>query len=427
MTAPIAPSAPTSPTAPLGSSPTPPPGPTHIVPPEPGKAPDAKATIDPEDDPFSALKNYGEKPPEKAPEKPVEKKEGDKDAKPPEKNPEDKKPDEKKPEQKPEEKPPGRKTGWQMYHEEKKRVEELQTKVGDLNRQLSERAKAPQDFKIDDHPEFKSTKEKLTRYEKQLQELEDKIRFVDYESSEEYKQKFHAPYVEAWQHGKASIEQMKVLTAEGQQPRNGTIEDLQRIVSAPSAEDAAQIAEDLFGSSAKAAYALSLRDRIIQKHQDAIRARDEFKTKGAEQAKMSAAEQERQNAERAKVFNTVADEAVEKYPQWFKPEDGDERGNELLEIGFMLANAAFGGQIKDGKTGELRDPTPEEIPLIHAQMRNKAAGFDRLAYKNQKLQSRVNELEEMLDKYEKTEPPPGETGGKKVEGEEDPFARFEKK
>lgn len=392
-----------------------------------GKSPDVRPTLDPDDDP---LKGYGEsiataKPETKPGDKP-EVKPGDK---PTEKKEEkvDQKPEDKKPETKPDEKPPGRKTGWQMYHEEKKRTEELQTKLGDLNRQLTERTKNPADFKIDDHPEFKSTKEKLARYEKQLQELEDKIRFVDYESSDEYKQKFHTPYVEAWQHGKASIEQMKVLTGEGQQPRNGTVEDLQRIVSAPSIEEATQIAEELFGATAKASYALNLRDRIIQKHQDAIRAREEFKTKGAEQVKLSAAEQERLATERAMKFNTAADEAVEKYPQWFKPEEGDERGNELLEIGFMLANAAFGGQIKDGKTGELRDPTPDEVPLIHAQMRNKAAGFDRLAYKNTKLQARVTELEEMLAKYEETEPGAGEPVGKKVEGEEDPFSKFEKK
>lgn len=393
-----------------------------------GKVPEVRSVIDPDDDPV--LTRYGtpeqkpvEKKEDKAPEaKPDDKKDEKKtDVKPPEKK-EDKPAD-----AKPDEKPPGRKTGWQMYHEEEKKTKALQEQIAKLNREVGER-KTPEDFKIDDHPEFKSTKEKLSNYEKKLAELQDKIRFVDYESSDEYKEKFHRPYVEAWQHGKASIEQMKVLAEEGQTPRNGTVEDLQRIVQAQSIEEATQIAEQLFGPTAKASYALSLRDRIIQRHDDALKAREEFRTKGSEQMKLSAAEQERQSAERAEKFNSAADEAVEKYPHWFKPEEGDDQGNQLLDIGFMLANAAFGGQIKDGKTGEMRDPTPDEIPLIHAQLRNKAAGFDRLAYKNQKLQARITELEDTLSKYEETEPPPGDTIGKKSpDGEDDPFAKYDKK
>lgn len=392
------------------------------MPPNPGKTPDVRPVIDPEDDPF---KTYGPKEKEEKPaDKPVEKPAPPKTAKPTDK-PTDK-PADKPPVEKTEEKP-GRKTGWQMFHEQEKKTQALQEENAKLQRQIGEKS-AP--GKIDDHPDFKSTREKLARMEKQYEELQDKIRFVDYESSDEYKQKFHQPYVQAWEQAIHSIEQMNVAVEEGQAPRTATRQDLQRIVSAKNVEEASQIAEQLFGPNAKASYAIQLRDRILQKHQDALAAREEFKTKGIEQSRLTEKQQQEQAEARAQSFTKAVDEAVEKYPKWFKPEEGDTEGNELLEIGTMLADAAFGGQIKDGKTGELRDPTPDEIPLLHAQMRNKAAGFDRLAYKFNKAQKRITELEELLGQYEGTEPgggevPSGQTKGK--EDDEDPFAKFERK
>jgi hypothetical protein len=416
-----------APAAPPG--PTPPPGPQISTPPPMGGTPNRTAEADVElGDPFS---KYGPAP-EKPAEKPADKPQKPADKTPEKGAPEKTKEDQKPPKTKQDEKPPDAKdvqkekpkTGWQRFHEEERANKELRAKLAELEKKVSGAPVTPKDFKLDEHPEYKTVKETLAQREKRLAELEDKIRFVDYEQSKEYQDTYHAPYVNTWKQAFADIEQMKVIQGENQRP--GTREDLIRIVQAPDIESATAIAEELFGSTTKANYALGLRSKIIEASQRAEMAKQEFRTKGAERFKQEAALTEKQQHDRAAKFSEVADGAVEKYPQWFKPEEGDDRGNELLETGFMLANAAFGGQIVDPQTKQMREPTEDEMILINAQMRNKAAGFDRLAYKNNQLQKRISELEDALSQYEGSEPGAGAAEGKKgAEDDDDPFKKFE--
>lgn len=314
------------------------------------------------------------------------------------------------------------KTGWQRFREAEKQLQAEKSRIKAMETELAKfKSGAPNDFKIDEHPEFKQTREKLTTTEKRAQELEERIRFVDYESSQEYKDKYHAPYVETWKQAIAQISQFTLQ--DGDQTRKATVEDLSKIVAITNPEQALAKAEEMFGSPTKAAYAMAMRDRILDANAKAEQAKIEFRTKGIDERKKMEAQSEREMTERATQFTTKTQEAVEKYPQWFAPVEGDDEGNAILERGMMLADAAFGGQIKDPQTGEKRDPTPDEMVTINASLRNKAAGFDRIVRNNAKLQKQIDDLNAELEAYKGTEPGEGEVGkvGKTVDDDDTPL------
>jgi len=111
------------------------------------------------------------------------------------------------------------------------------------------------------------------------------------------------------------------------------------------------------------------------------------------------------------LYHTETKAGTEKYPQWFKAVDGDTEGNKLLERGYALADAGFGGELKDA-TGKVVELTPQQRVKLHAAIRNKAGAFDRMVYLQKKDRARIKELETQLKDYEGSEPGAGERSRK---------------
>ena len=107
-----------------------------------------------------------------------------------------------------------------------------------------------------------------------------------------------------------------------------------------------------------------------------------------------------QQQEKIKTLWSDANKAwQEKFPKWFKPEEGDEEANALLAKGYALADSAFSNQ-----------GSPEERVKIHAEVRNKAAAFPKVALRLKQARTRIKELETSLAAYEDSEPAAGEGG-----------------
>jgi len=108
---------------------------------------------------------------------------------------------------------------------------------------------------------------------------------------------------------------------------------------------------------------------------------------------------ERKQAHLNKLWTTLNEGAATKYPQYFKPVEGDEKGNELLQKGFELVDKIF----LDG--GDLQ---PEEAIKLHSQVRNRAAAFGRLAFQNRTLTEKVAALEKELAQFKDSTPKNGD-------------------
>lgn len=318
--------------------------------------------------------------------------------------------------------PPGDKTGEQPGNKEKpvkaatlrqnydtlkKDFEGLQGKLKALE---AERNK-PADPK--DHPEYKKVSETLTAREKRLAELEDEMRFTNFEKSGEYKEQYWGPFAEAYEQGRNKVSAFRI-TDESGQPRQGTAEDFDALMRITDDDAAADFASDLFGN--KAPSVMYHREKVQELNNRRIKAIEDFRKQGGEREKTRTAQQQKTQQEMAAQWEAEKKAGVEKFPHWFKPEDGDEKGNGLLERGFALADAAFGAELKDPKTGEVVPLGPQEMVKLHSAIRNKAAGFDRLAYKHNLAKQRITALEKELQAFKDSEPTPGETGRKPKQG-----------
>jgi hypothetical protein len=261
-----------------------------------------------------------------------------------------------------------------------------------------------------DDPEKAQIQARYEETKKRAQELEDRIRFVDYEQSTEYKEKYHQPYVETAQRAVALVSDLNVILPDGSS-RAATADDFWKIVQIPKSDDALAAAEQLFGNPAKAALVMSQRQRVHDAHYAAQKAKADFKqtaAQRAEQAKEQATQSRKQlEADWAKLTT----EGVEELAEYLKPEEGDDEGNKLLAEGFTTADEAFSGRTKN-EDGTDREMTPKEVLARNAVVRNKAAGFDRVVHKLKSAATKIAELEAQLAEYQASEPgggnPPGD-------------------
>lgn len=273
---------------------------------------------------------------------------------------------------------------------------------GEIKRLQAELAKPKPQTPVED-PEKNQIRETLTQREKRLQELEDEIRYVDYSKSEEYKTKYHEPYVQAWNNALAEVKQLTVRNADGGE-RAATSEDFERLISIANPNEALRTAGELFGDPAKAAFVMTQIGTVKHAIRVAQGALNDYRTKGVERAKAQQEQYERTSKETTAKWRQLNEQTIAENPEIYQPDEGDDEGNELLAKGFERADAAFGGHITDPETKQKRAPTPDEMIAINSEIRNKAGAFDRVFHRLTKQLARVAELEQQIAEYEKSSP-----------------------
>jgi hypothetical protein len=246
--------------------------------------------------------------------------------------------------------------------------------------------------------------ERLTNEEKRRTALEEELRMSAYERSAEFKERYFQPFVDAYEFGRGVAARFKALNPDGT-VRQGTAEDFDRIVQIVDDEDAARVAEEMFGST-KAGVIMQHRSQVQALSNTQQRALEQAKTMIAERDKVRAEQQINHRKQLGDKWEKLNKTASEKYPDWFAPKEGDDKGNELLQKGYELADMAFSGN----------PAIPEDkLVEIHSAIRNRAAAFGRLTYQNKALSSRVSELEKELAAFKDSEPKAGE--GSRVNGQ----------
>lgn len=334
------------------------------------------------------LEGFDEKP-ERKPAKPPEKKDKKEDA--PEIEPPDEKAQEKTPTE-PEAKPEKAKELRVAYEKSKETIKSKDAEIARLQTELKTAKSTP----VDD-PEKKSLLEKYEGEVKRRTELEKEIAFVAYHKSTEFVDKYQKPYEEAWAKAVSELAELTIESEDGQ-TRTATAQDLLTLSNMPLGE-ARKLANQMFGDAAD----------DVMAHRRKVRELSDAQTKALAEAQKNSEtrDKERQTQslqQRQKMATLWTDENKawqERFPRWFKPEDGDEQGNALLAKGYEMADAAFSGN---------GQKSPEEMVTLHAELRNKAAAFPKLALRLKQARSRIKELEKSLEDYEESEPPSGDGG-----------------
>lgn len=287
------------------------------------------------------------------------------------------------------------------YSSVKTERDALKKQVEDLGKRTSK-----------EDPETKAIIEDSTRAKTRLQELETEIKNLKYERSSEYNDRYRKPMEKAFQSAIKEVTQMTVTTDEGERP--ATSEDFTALIRVPT-QQAASRAKNMFGDAA--AEVLGYRRKILDLDQQRQEAVEEYRTKGAQSEQEQIAHQATETQRLRGVWEQESKGVLEKYPQYFGPEEGDDEGNATLEKGFKLADLAFLG---------AEGLPPEKLLQIRADIRARAAGFGRMVQRNKRLEVKVEALTKELEEYKRSEPGTGGNAGTRQVVEEDWEASIDK-
>lgn len=265
-------------------------------------------------------------------------------------------------------------------------------------------------------------KERLATLEKQLADRENEIKLVRYEQSAEYKEKYLAPWNRMQQSAFSDVKQLEVLqkneeTGELQPVRQGTADDFVRLYNLPLGA-AMREAKTLFGDGA--GVVMNHYQRLHDLSGSAAEAIEQYKTQAVEREKTETARSATEREAISRMWRTVNDELVKKYPQWFSPKDDDQEGNDLLQKGYQLADTFF---------SQREAMTPQQRVILDAQIRHRAGAFPRLVHQLKSKDSEIAALKKDLEAFKDSEPgkPKRSADGKFVGGDEyaDPLAAID--
>lgn len=270
--------------------------------------------------------------------------------------------------------------------------------------------------------DIKPFEEKLTTAQKRIADQEAVIRFLKYQESEDFKTNYQKPYEDAWKNALNDLAEMDIELAEGG-TRKPTENDLIRLASMRLGEARAE-ANRMFGDSADdvMSHVRTVRD-LYQKQQTALDNEKKNAAKIAEEHKQTSS---RAAAERDAAWETGNAQLAAKFPKWFAKDAEDAEGNALLDKGFAVSDMLFAtGQMTPERIALLPKSFQDDIKAngrlspkkqveLHTLIRNKAAGFDRLARRVKSLSAELEEARKTISEYEASEPPGGgsaPTGG----------------
>ena len=169
--------------------------------------------------------------------------------------------------------------------------------------------------------------------------------------------------------------------------------------SADALNKAHEIAKELFGEGSHAlAVMVAHKIRVAESLESLNEAKANFQKIAEERRSKQFIEQQQMGETIGKLWQSGNKEMAEKSP-WFRPDEADPEGSELLAKGFAQADKAF---TQDDSV------KPEDRVKLHVELRNKAAAHDRLVATVDKLTAERDALrkerDELMDSAPKGDP-----------------------
>ncbi len=303
--------------------------------------------------------------------------------------------------------------------EAKDRVEAENRTLRSKIQELETKLKTPPE-----DPEKKKLLEERENWGKTREELENELKFADYTRSQEYKDKYEAPFLEAYQSGRKRVEGLKIREPDQKDPatgdvikagsvRQGTAADFDNLMGIADDESAWDFANKTFGE--KAPLVLNLREKVNELNTARVKAVDDFRAKGLERENQKTETTKAQQKEFNGMYQSAVKSALENpvLKDWFNADDGDDEGKAILEKGMKMADDAFLEEVTSKMTAQAK-------ANLYSAIRNRAAAAGLLNHRLKQTKARVAELEAKLEEYEKSEPNLDGKGGRKEGGEAAP-------
>lgn len=253
--------------------------------------------------------------------------------------------------------------------------------------------------------ELAAAKKRLEQYEKDLQ-------LTRYERSEEYSQKYQAPYQSAVSRAYREVKELLAYDPNPDDPDNpkermATAADFDEIYQLPTGQ-AIKLAKQRFGDAAMTI--IGHRSKIRELAEAAYNAIEEHKGKAGEIETRTKAQMEQHHKAMVSLFEQATNLHSQKNPELFLPRDGDNEGNELLEKGKQFALGIFSGN--DGLN-------PVQIAQRDSIAFNRLSAYPRVMRDLKKTRAELAEANKIIEGLRASGPgkPSAAAGGGKVEPE----------
>jgi hypothetical protein len=301
---------------------------------------------------------------------------------------------------------PGRVNPWKLVDEHKAARASLEAEVTRLKAAIV--------------PEADATKltERATKAEQRAKELEDHIRFVDYQQSSEFKEKYQQPYEQAFARVVNELQDVPITDANGN-VRAANANDFWAVLNAGNGVQARQIASDLFGpefANDIMAYRREVKG-LLDARQNAL---ETERKNGADRIKQMTEQQQRQAGEISKFNETTwsqveaalqKDAEISPFISLRKPaKEGDEltpedkEWNDALTAGFKLIDENWPKNPNDPK---LTPAERQDIIKKRVAIKYRAAAYSAVRKEVVSLRKQLAEVHKELAQYRETEPNAG--------------------
>lgn len=256
---------------------------------------------------------------------------------------------------------------------------------------------------IKDEATAKAEFERLTKAEARAKELEDHLRFVDYQNHPEFKEKYQKPYDDSFNRLMKRLAGVGVTESDGTK-RAVSVKDILELGSLP-ADAVIEQAEAKFGKLG--GWVAERIEDLKVKSEERMEALERAKKEGSEKAQREAQEFQTRQKEMNEFLSTTwkkASEEIEthsKYGQYFKAREGDEEYNSRLQKGTELVDKALSETPTDPS---LTPQQREAIVKRHAAMRQRARAFGPMQLTIERLTAERDALKAKLSQYEASEP-----------------------
>lgn len=285
----------------------------------------------------------------------------------------------------------GKKNGWSYYNQEKEAHKKTQQDMAELRKLVV------------NETERKGEIDRLAKAESRAKELEDHLRFIDYQNHPEFHEKHQKPYDDAWNRVMRRLNGVRVPNPDGS-ARAVDVKDIMELGSLP-ADVIIEKAEEKFGKLGP--WVAERVEEIKQLGEAKADALSKAKTDGLQKLKDDESRTQKQQKEIKDFANQMWEKAHKelsehsKYSEYFKPKEGDDEHNEVLEKGAKFVEKAWmESPLEPGTTNEEREARVKR----QAKMQKFVQGFgvQHLTINRQKAE--IERLTAELAKFKSSEP-----------------------
>lgn len=264
------------------------------------------------------------------------------------------------------------------------KLKELEEKLPTVEKEVAERVR-------------KEYEPRLSASEKRRAELEEEMRFSNYERTEEFNKQYHTPLVEAWKAVGSSIEGIIITDSEGKE-REATLQDVVALTGMANPQARAK-AHELFGTAAPEI--MQHRANILRLTGEKQKAIDTWRQEGSKRDEAMQA-QKKASVQR---WSSELDGYAKDYPDLYGRRESDPEGNEMLDRGDKLIRLAFLAEgLPDGLTTQQRHEAHLESQV---EVSARAKAFPRVVRDLTRAKGEIEALKKRLAEYESSEPGPG--------------------